>query len=208
MRISDWSSDVCSSDLLRAQRGEQAGALVELAHQLGRWQLRRIAAQATDDVGEAAQCVRRARRQLLEQADRFRGARQWQVGVLRNLGQLRQRGRADPARRRLHRAQEGRVVLGIGDQPQPRQRVLDLAAVEERGAAAEVVRHAQQLQRLLQRARLVVAAEQDAEVRSEEHTSELQSLMRISYAVLCLKKKTTTKHASTPTQQTNTQTKS
>src|SRR3546814_3423220 len=28
--------------------------------------------------------------------------------------------------------------------------------------------------------------------RSEEHTSELQSLMRISYAVLCLKKKTNT----------------
>src|SRR3546814_2105977 len=29
--------------------------------------------------------------------------------------------------------------------------------------------------------------------RSEEHTSELQSLMRISYAVFCLKKKTTPK---------------
>src|SRR3546814_6379109 len=29
-------------------------------------------------------------------------------------------------------------------------------------------------------------------VRSEEHTSELQSLMRISYAVFCLKKKTHT----------------
>src|SRR3546814_8704534 len=29
----------------------------------------------------------------------------------------------------------------------------------------------------------------DSEVRSEEHTSELQSLMRISYAVFCLKKK-------------------
>src|SRR3546814_5026447 len=29
-----------------------------------------------------------------------------------------------------------------------------------------------------------------ARVRSEEHTSELQSLMRISYAVFCLKKKT------------------
>src|SRR3546814_4776769 len=28
-------------------------------------------------------------------------------------------------------------------------------------------------------------------VRSEEHTSELQSLMRISYAVFCLKKKNT-----------------
>src|SRR3546814_2198765 len=31
--------------------------------------------------------------------------------------------------------------------------------------------------------------------RSEEHTSELQSLMRISYAVFCLKKKKTTAHS-------------
>src|SRR3546814_3617541 len=33
----------------------------------------------------------------------------------------------------------------------------------------------------------------DATQRSEEHTSELQSLMRISYAVFCLQKKTTKK---------------
>src|SRR3546814_7286742 len=32
---------------------------------------------------------------------------------------------------------------------------------------------------------------QASSLRSEEHTSELQSLMRISYAVFCLKKKTT-----------------
>src|SRR3546814_10528707 len=31
--------------------------------------------------------------------------------------------------------------------------------------------------------------------RSEEHTSELQSLMRISYAVFCLKKKHNTPHS-------------
>src|SRR3546814_8167255 len=31
--------------------------------------------------------------------------------------------------------------------------------------------------------------------RSEEHTSELQSLMRISYAVFCLKKKTNNTHS-------------
>src|SRR3546814_6333002 len=31
------------------------------------------------------------------------------------------------------------------------------------------------------------------DIRSEEHTSELQSLMRISYAVFCLKKKTINK---------------
>src|SRR3546814_6723025 len=33
----------------------------------------------------------------------------------------------------------------------------------------------------------------DTKIRSEEHTSELQSLMRISYAVFCLKKQKTTK---------------
>src|SRR3546814_10781744 len=39
---------------------------------------------------------------------------------------------------------------------------------------------------------LVTAQSEEAAVvlRSEEHTSELQSLMRISYAVFCLKKKT------------------
>src|SRR3546814_9201052 len=43
-------------------------------------------------------------------------------------------------------------------------------------------------------------------MRSEEHTSELQSLMRISYAVFCLKKKNqtiNTTHKRTPTSQTN-----
>src|SRR3546814_1579798 len=34
----------------------------------------------------------------------------------------------------------------------------------------------------------------DGHIRSEEHTSELQSLMRISYAVFCLKKKKITKN--------------
>src|SRR3546814_4828685 len=34
-----------------------------------------------------------------------------------------------------------------------------------------------------------IAAHRMLELRSEEHTSELQSLMRISYAVFCLKKK-------------------
>src|SRR3546814_1270856 len=45
-----------------------------------------------------------------------------------------------------------------------------------------------------QLARFAITADQQAfailgERRSEEHTSELQSLMRISYAVFCLKKK-------------------
>src|SRR3546814_11328466 len=47
---------------------------------------------------------------------------------------------------------------------------------------ARALRHAQ-IDRVDQRDR-------DHSDRSEEHTSELQSLMRISYAVFCLKKKT------------------
>src|SRR3546814_5234269 len=35
-----------------------------------------------------------------------------------------------------------------------------------------------------------VSGRRESHARSEEHTSELQSLMRISYAVFCLKKKT------------------
>src|SRR3546814_6855141 len=49
-----------------------------------------------------------------------------------------------------------------------------------RHIAGDAAQHRGRLQRL---------AEQHAGRRSEEHTSELQSLMRISYAVFCLKKK-------------------
>src|SRR3546814_5879364 len=49
-------------------------------------------------------------------------------------------------------------------------------------------------ERAAPRAAAAAAAPADAvqRARSEEHTSELQSLMRISYAVFCLKKKNTT----------------
>src|SRR3546814_5672615 len=44
---------------------------------------------------------------------------------------------------------------------------------------------------------LGLRSSEEIEVRSDEHTSELQSLMRISYAVFCLqKKKTITEHRS------------
>src|SRR3546814_4127775 len=46
-----------------------------------------------------------------------------------------------------------------------------------------------QADRLVEQAAGVGAKVEDVAQRSEEHTSELQSLMRISYAVFCLKKK-------------------
>src|SRR3546814_8723383 len=42
--------------------------------------------------------------------------------------------------------------------------------------------------------RVVNMVQKGERERSEEHTSELQSLMRISYAVFCLKKKKTKQH--------------
>src|SRR3546814_10534666 len=49
-----------------------------------------------------------------------------------------------------------------------------------------------------------VAYAADTGKRSEEHTSELQSLMRISYAVFCLTKKKKCKHNSIKNTQKNT----
>src|SRR3546814_7054795 len=57
----------------------------------------------------------------------------------------------------------------------------ETARIARQRRAAFERRHLQQLRR--------VGFDQVGKARSEEHTSELQSLMRISYAVFCLKKK-------------------
>src|SRR3546814_5547854 len=65
---------------------------------------------------------------------------------------------------------------------------LDLASISIRKTF--IRRHAFTSSFLLQDARLPAEMPPlGGPVRSEEHTSELQSLMRISYAVFCLKKK-------------------
>src|SRR3546814_9801549 len=101
MRISDWSSDVCSSDL--------RGAVADLRNQSG---IVELAVGIDDEAGEPAE----------------------------------HRRRVQPP---------GQMAGHLGDADVP----------------GDVARQR----------RLV-------EPRSEEHTSELQSLMRISYAVFCLKK--------------------
>src|SRR3546814_4735758 len=68
-----------------------------------------------------------------------------------------------------------RLVFGGFRIGQPRR-----FAFEPDGVARIVLARGEHAQRLVER---------DGLGRSEEHTSELQSLMRISYAVFCLKKK-------------------
>src|SRR3546814_4875314 len=118
MRISDWSSDVCSSDL------------------------------------------------TVPACPSFGGFRQFRLGP----GQDRLAGgqrlvQAAPGRE-IGRALQ-RLVARLGAFRQAAQRQDELV---ERGLAFRLGRF-------------------DQHRRSEEHTSELQSLMRISYAVFCLKKK-------------------
>src|SRR3546814_7860664 len=79
--------------------------------------------------------------------------------------------------------------------PEPEAQAHDaLPDVEQRRARRGIVRVREVLRQLLEAdadRRGEAAQEGVAEIgrRSEEHTSELQSLMRISYAVFCLKKK-------------------
>src|SRR3546814_3456639 len=112
MRISDWSSDVCSSDL-RALASQMASARLE-----------RTTIELADDNGKAGL--------------RATG----QVVIFPGFLTLYQESFDDPEDEDSKRLPK----MAQGDRPD----------------------------------------------RSEEHTSELQSLMRISYAVFCLKKKTTT----------------
>src|SRR3546814_8608816 len=83
--------------------------------------------------------------------------------------------------RAAHRHFIEEPLLGLGKAEQahglPALRLGQLHLAEQR-AHHEHRRHAANLRRRY------------ASSRSEEHTSELQSLMRISYAVFCLKKKT------------------
>src|SRR3546814_4878148 len=81
------------------------------------------------------------------------------------------------------------VVCLVGREGAPWDSALDGAAAQVAGAGED------HFLQLLYRRRL----HRSVDPRSEEHTSELQSLMRISYAVFCLQKKRHIKQ-----QQTNT----
>src|SRR3546814_2638659 len=129
MRISDWSSDVCSSDLDNHLAIDEAGG------------------------GDDEDADRADARKLIE-------------APRRNLESAR------PFAETLWRDQD-----------------------QERADRADPGRGCDQVQYVTD----PMHGPRSALGRSEEHTSELQSLMRISYAVFCLKKKIHNKKDTTPT---------
>src|SRR3546814_965949 len=89
-----------------------------------------------------------------------------------------------------------RGVAGFGHlDVEPGRDRLDLRGRDPRGEA--VHQRAPAPEAVLRRAAEFAQSAEGALERSEEHTSELQSLMRISYAVFCLKKKNINQQAPT-----------
>src|SRR3546814_2676311 len=87
------------------------------------------------------------------------------------------------------------LAAGDGNRAQA-LRLVGLAVAEEAPDLAVGLGHQAAAFEVLEVARLVDRGDRPQAHahgrRSEEHTSELQSLMRLSYAVFCLKKKTST----------------
>src|SRR3546814_2235752 len=84
----------------------------------------------------------------------------------------------------------GDAIAGINTPAPARHRARQSSAVHDKAVAVDTVEFSTYRQRY-------VSLQQNMETRSEEHTSELQSLMRISYAVFYLKKKKTSNQQQT-----------
>jgi hypothetical protein len=88
----------------------------------------------------------------------------WMLALAGIVGELLQGGRPDLAPRGVDDAQEGGVVLRVGDQAQIGHQVLHLGAGEERGPAAQDIGDVVLAQGLLEGACLMVAAIEDGDV--------------------------------------------
>src|SRR3546814_4610748 len=88
-----------------------------------------------------------------------------------------------------HRA--GAVVIGDVDRLDRRAGRLDRQHIRDRGQCGAIMQFELRA-KAMNAGHWINSLYQGERGRSEEHTSELQSLMRISYAVFYLKKKTTT----------------
>src|SRR3546814_10804430 len=139
MRISDWSSDVCSSDLFRASG--QTGIMIAGGG---------IPMDAVVSDFEAG-----AAELLSPDAD----ADHWDI------------------------------IEGQGALTHPAYAAVSLGLLHGSQPDVFVVCHEPGRTEMLGMPGFPVTSVEEITERSEEHTSELQSLMRISYAVFCLKKK-------------------
>src|SRR3546814_618017 len=186
MRISDWSSDVCSSDLAIGARVKARRPASRSRVELGD-QVETVAAKQLPDVGDDAPgapgravefetggarihaqqaCLLSRRRHRADEVPRLRPR-----DMAEQPGSRRLPGKVRP-RRFGHFAERDKAPFEREGFARGHMYALDT----ERRAGADVLAGVGRLDR-----RQFPAIG----LRSEEHTSELQSLLRISYAVVC-----------------------
>src|SRR3546814_5508962 len=176
MRISDWSSDVCSSDLV--DRGREH---IGLQHHPGAAARRRVVDGAMLVGREVANLHRRARpcpaleraagHAVPQRAGEHVGVKGQGDGGEGHDGTLRDMMCQIPPTKRANRL-IGTAMMAARRSSRPWSSTWGAHVHARSGGATRQTANAM------------------SRIRSEEHTSELQSLMRISYAVFCLTKKT------------------
>src|SRR3546814_10188783 len=177
MRISDWSSDVCSSDLkMKTILGHEM-THTWTANELGKWYTE----------GDAVY---------------YQARLPWQAG-LSPIGEYLTDIKLTAARyytSEVIEAPDKEVAPNFWDDLRYNVLSYDRGAMYFAMLNGEIVHQSGGTRSIDDLVRAMVAIQRDegkepteqdwiALLRSEEHTSELQSLMRISYAVFCLKKK-------------------
>src|SRR3546814_8594259 len=177
MRISDWSSDVCSSDLpAKPAKAESAAQTLAAASEA-------TSSAAEPQLAEGAELVRTTVREALrdamaeemradervfvlgEEVAQYQGAYKVTQGLLDEFGEKRVID--TPI------TEYGFAGIGVGAAMGGLRPIVEFMTFN---FAMQAIDH------------IINSAAKTNYMRSEEHTSELQSLMRISYSVFCLKK--------------------
>src|SRR3546814_3077954 len=195
MRISDWSSDVCSSDLVAHQSGEQGLAIRSLRQMAGK--IERKAVEYRDTPEDRA-CIAREMMDMVLHIS-AKEAAVAASGSLEGARIVRQVGDRDVEKRRNAGRKEDHIGddIGIGRvQPVVKQRFGFFMAEPQiflpetaigigRALTGTRSRHNHDITILMVAYQPIRQRVGARPVRSEEPTSELQSLMRTSYAVFC-----------------------
>src|SRR3546814_5863227 len=167
MRISDWSSDVCSSDLVVRRTRVGVFVVAQIAYV---FVFDCVVAKLANVFEHASQCAEHAEREYID----FQQAERFEI-ILVPLDD-----RAIWHRRILDRHQF--MQWSVGD-----HEAADVLRQMSRGAAfdqsAREIKPAANARHVRIDTDTAQALGEPLRIRSEEHTSELQSLMRISYAV-------------------------
>ena len=119
---------------------DEAAALDDARHLLVQRLAARVGVERLDELQESPERLGGALRERAFGDQRRCGAPQARARRARVLADGLDGARADAARRRVDDALERRIVVAVHDEPQVRERILDLGALEEPQAPVDAIR--------------------------------------------------------------------